>query len=67
MPVEVGDAELRAGLEDVRELLGGLGDRAARVRAHARALTRVGGRRATRPSAPLAVSATSMLPRVAFE
>ncbi len=30
MPVEVGDAELRAGLEQVRELLAGLGARAER-------------------------------------
>lgn len=28
LPVEVGDAELRAGLREVRELLGGLGGRA---------------------------------------
>ena len=28
LPVEVGDAELRAGLMDVRELLGGLRERA---------------------------------------
>jgi hypothetical protein len=28
MPVEVGDAELRAGLSEVRELLAGLGERA---------------------------------------
>jgi hypothetical protein len=37
LPVEVGDAELRAGLADVRQLLGELGDRA-------RALVRVLGR-----------------------
>lgn len=30
MPVEVGDPELRAGIEDVRERLGGLGGRAER-------------------------------------
>lgn len=37
LPVEVGDAELRAGLADVRELIGGQRDRA-------RELTRVIGR-----------------------
>lgn len=37
MPVEVGDAELRAGLAEVRELLGG-------VRAHAREFVRTLGR-----------------------
>ena len=31
LPVEVGDAELRAGLADVRELLGRLPERAARL------------------------------------
>ena len=29
LPIEVGDAELRAELEQIRELLGGLGARAA--------------------------------------
>ena len=39
LPVEIGDAELRADLEQVRELLGGLGRERARVRAHARTLS----------------------------
>jgi hypothetical protein len=31
LPIEVGDAELRAGLEGVRVLLGEVGDRARRL------------------------------------
>ncbi len=37
LPIEVGDTELRAGLQEVRELLGA-------VRGHARELVRVLGR-----------------------
>ncbi len=40
LPVEVGDAELRDGLREVRELLGELDRRARRVHAHAGALAR---------------------------
>ena len=40
LPVEVGDAELRAGLADVREHVGALRAECARAGAHPRSLSR---------------------------
>jgi hypothetical protein len=55
MPVEVGDAELRAGLAEVRELLGAVGGRA-------REFTRALGCELAAPTASLATASASFAP-----
>jgi hypothetical protein len=59
MPVEVGDAELRAGLAEVRELLGAVGGRA-------REFTRALGCELAAPTASLATASASFVPSDMF-